>query len=535
MRSSTLPRALAAAVAVCLVASACGGKSGGGTANGTSTSSSGSNAIGKTGTAAAGTTLTFGEQQAPPSLNPGTLDYGLVDFTMLAYEPLFYAAPDGTIEPGLASSWKYAGSGNTELDVTIRSGAKFSDGSAVTAQAVVNSLNYAKNGQGDQAHYLAGATITATGAQTLSIKLTSANPILPLLLSQEYSIGEIIGPKGLANPASLTATGTSDGAGPYIFQPAQSVSGDHYTYTANPAFYDKSQQHFQKIVARVVSNEQTAVNALETGQIDVYKGDFTSAASAKSAGLQLVSMPSVLMGLNLIDRAGTVAKPLGNVLVRQAINYAIDRKSITTALFGSYGAATDETVVPGGDGYVAADADYYPYDPTKAKQLLAQAGYPNGFTMNVLAASFVGFNTMAEAIAGQLAKVGITLKVTVVSDFPSWTTDQTDKAFPAVSGGNTEEPMYLEGLDFFMPGSALFNGFGSSSATLTTLFNQAASADTATRATLDQQIEDYLVKNAWFAPVTYSPVMYYASSKIGGVQVSAGTPFASPLAWYELS
>lgn len=528
----TVPRALAAAVTVCLVASACGGKSG---AAGGTAASAGPSAIGKTGTPVAGGTLTIGEQQAPSSLNPGTLDYGLVDFTMLAYEPLFYSAPDGTIEPGLASSWKYAGSGNTELDVTVRSGAKFSDGSDVTAQAVVNSLNYAKNAGGDQAHYLAGATIAATGAQTLSIKLTAANPILPLLLSQEYSIGEIIGPKGLADPASLTAANTSDGAGEYIYQPSQSVSGDHYTYTANPGFYDKTQVHYQKVVARVVTNEQTAVNALTTGQIDEFKGDFTSVAAAKSAGLQIVSNPSVLMGLNLIDRDGKVAKPLGSLLVRQAINYAIDRSAITKALFGSYGTATDETAVAGGDGYVAADANYYPYDPSKAKQLLAQAGYPNGFTLSVLAASFVGFNTMAEAIAGQLAKVGITLKITVVSDFPSWTTGQTDQQYPAVSGGNTEEPMFLEGLDFFMPGSKLFNGFGSSSTTLTSLFDQAAAAAPATRATLDQQIEDYLVKNAWLAPVTYSPVMYYARSSIGGVQVSAGTPFASPLAWYALS
>ena len=524
---------LAAAAAFCLTVSACGGKASSG--GGSAAAAKGFSAAGLTGTAAAGDTLTFGEQQAPPSLNPGTLDYGLVDFTMLAYEPLFYAAADGTIEPGLASSWKYAGTGNTELDVTVRSGAKFSDGSAVTAQAVVNSLKYAKGAQGDQAHYLAGATMTATGPQTLTIKLASANPILPLLLSQEYSIGEIIGPKGLADPVSLTATNTSDGAGPYIYQPSQSVSGDHYTYTANPDFYDKSQQHYQKVVARVVANEQTAVNALSTGQIDVYKGDFTSAAQAKAAGLQLVGMPSVLMGLNLIDRDGALTKPLGNLKVRQAINYAIDRKAITTALFGSYGAATDETVVPGGDGYVAADANYYPYDPTKAKQLLTEAGYPNGFTMPVLAASFVGFNTMAEAIQGQLAKVGITLKITVVSDFPSWTTDQTNKQYSAVSGGNTEEPMYLQGLDFFMSGSSLFNGFGSSSNTLTALFNQAAAADTATRTTLDQQIEDYLVKNAWLAPVSYSPVMFYARSNIGGVQVSAGTPFASPLAWYQIA
>ncbi|WP_405632840.1 ABC transporter substrate-binding protein [Streptomyces sp. NBC_00016] len=485
-----------------------------------------------TGKAVAGDTLTVAEQQAPPTLNPGSLDLGFVDFTMLSYESLFYLSPEGKVEPALAQSWKYVGTGNTELSVTLRSGVRFADGAAVTADAVKASLEYAKKAQGNQAHYLTDATITVTGPLALTIELAKANPILPTLLTQSYGIGQIISPKGLAAASSLTPTRTSQGAGPYVYEPSDSVAGDHYTYTANPNYYDKSKQHYKKIVIRIVQNGQTAVNAMKTGQIDVYKGDYTSAASAESAGMSTVGLPVILQGLSLIDREGAVSKPLGDVRVRQAINYAIDREAVTKALLGDQGTPTVQTVIKGGDGYSEDLADHYTYNPTKAEELLKEAGYADGFELPVLAATFVGFDTMAQAIAGQLSKVGIKVKVNAVTSITSFVENQTNKKYPAVSGGFTEEPMYLEGLDLFMPGSKVFNGFGSTSPELTALFDKAAAAEPAERAELDRQMQEYLVKNAWFAPVAFTPVNYYVRPGIGGVKVSAGAPFASPLAFY---
>ncbi|MER5193694.1 ABC transporter substrate-binding protein [Streptomyces sp. NPDC002884] len=507
--------------ALTLTLAACGGGTGT-TADGKSTG----------GTKVAGDTLTCAEQQAPASMNPATADLGFVDFTMLSYESLFYLSPEGKVEPALAKSWEYVGTGNQELSVTLRPGVRFADGTAVTAAAVKASLEYAKTAQGNQAHYLTDSTITTTGDLALTIKLAKPNPILPTLLTQSYGIGQIISPKGLADAASLTPTKTSQGAGPYVYAPSDSVAGDHYTYTANPNYYDKSKQNYKKIVIRIVQNGQTAVNAMKTGQVDVYKGDYTSAASAKAAGMSTVGLPVILQGLSLIDRKGEVSEPLGDVRVRQAINYAIDRKAVTEALLGDQGTPTVQTVIKGGDGYSEELADHYAYDPAKAKQLLAEAGYADGFELPVLAATFVGFDTMAEAIAGQLSKVGIKVKVDAMTSITSFVENQTNKKYPAVSGGFTEEPMYLEGLDLFMPGSKVFNGFGSTAPELTELFDKAAAAEPAQQAELDRQMQEYLVKNAWYAPVAFTPVNYYVRPGIGGVEVSAGAPFASPLAFY---
>jgi peptide/nickel transport system substrate-binding protein len=194
---------------------------------------------------------------------------------------------------------------------------------------------------------------------------------------------------------------------------------------------------------------------------------------------------------------------------------------------------TVQTVVQGADGYSADAAKQYAYDPDKAKQLLADAGYPDGFTLSVLSIAFGGIDTMGQAIKGQLAKVGITVKLATVTDAQTYATDMVNKKYPAVSVGYGASPMYLMGQGLFLPTAAVFNGFKTNSPELVALYNQAAAAGPDQRATLDQQMQKYLVDNAWFAPVAFSPVLYFARPDLGGVSVSASAPVACPLDWYD--
>ncbi|MDT0144527.1 ABC transporter substrate-binding protein [Microbacterium sp. PRC9] len=516
-RGGRLKLAAAAAVVVTLALAGC--------------SSSGSTPE-ASGTPGKGGTLTVGEQQAPPTLDPGTLDSAYIDFTMVAYDPLFYLAPDGSVEPRLAESWEYEGEGNTVLDVTLRDGVTFSDGDELTADAVKASLEYARDSEGNHSALLADLTFEAVS--DLELKITSAvpNPLIPWLLTQQYPIGQIISPTGLEDPESLSLDNTSHGAGAYIYDPDDSVVGDHYTYTANPDYYDKSQQYWDKVVYKITADAQAALNAAKTGQIDVYKGSPDSAQQAQSAGLQVIANPGIMTGLFLTDRDGEVVPALADPKVRQAINYAIDRDAITKAILGDMGTPTFQTAIEGADGYSEAFADYYTYDPDKAKELLAEAGYPDGFEMKVQAAVFVGFDIVGEAIAAQLAEVGITMTQDVATDITVYQANITGGEFPGFVGGYKAAPMYQQGKDFWLPGSNFFNPFHTESAELTDLWNQAAGASDDERADLDAQMQEYIVENAWFAPVFWAPVIYFAAEDIGGVETSAGNPFASPIAWY---
>ncbi|GAA1711693.1 ABC transporter substrate-binding protein [Fodinicola feengrottensis] len=483
----------------------------------------------------AGRTLTVAVPSAPNSLNPATVDNAFVSYTMLAYDPLIYQASDGSLKPALAASWKYVGTGNKDFTLALRPGVTFSDGGALTAAGVKASLDYARKAVGAQAQLLGAVqSVDVTGPLSLSIKLAAPVPLMPQILTQFYGVGEIISPKGLADPAKLTVSTPSAGIGAYVFDPSTSVAGDHYTYVARRGYYDPSRQHYQKIVMRVIANPQAALNALKTKQVDVITGaDVATAAQAKAAGMQVASVPFVWQGLNLIDRGGQVSKPLGDVRVRQAINYAIDRATVSRAVLGQYGVPTVQTVVPGADGYSPAAAKRYPYDLAKAKQLLAAAGYRNGFTLAVLVLQFPGMDTMGQAIAGQLAKVGITLKLTTVTDAQSYVTDSTNHRYPTVLVGYGAGPMYLMGQGLFLPAAAVFNGFKTSSAPLIALYGQAAAAEPAARAGLDQQMQEYLVENAWFAPVAFTPVLYFGRADLGGLTVSPAVPVASPLDWFD--
>lgn len=492
--------------------------------------------MGITGTPVPGDTLTVGVQAPATSVNPATVDTAFVQYTYTAYDSLTFRDSDGKITPMLAESWKYTDDKNTGFELTLRNGVTFSNGEKLDAAAVKGSLEYAKAAGGGNGVLLSSVTsITTPDAQTVRLTLNAPNPMLPEILSQSYGIGQIIAPEAVRNPKLLTVQNTSYGVGPYTLDPKNTVAGDHYTYNANPDYYAKgARQHYRKIVMKVIKEPAAAINALVTKQIDVLPGDPSQLPQATKAKLQIVALPFVWAGLNLLDRDGVVSKPLGNVKVRQAMNFAVDRASLTTALLGEYGTPTATITVPGGDGWSQRAADYYSYDVAKAKQLLAEAGYPNGFDLTCVVVPFAGQDTAGKAIAGQLKNIGVNVTFKTVSDAQSYVTAMNDKKTPCAVVGYGAQPMWLMGQGLFLPTATVFNGFKTNSPELVKLYNRAAASSGAERSTLNQQMQMYLVENAWFLPVAFSPVFYFAQPNIGGLKVSASAPTASLLDLYDV-
>jgi peptide/nickel transport system substrate-binding protein len=382
---------------------------------------------------------------------------------------------------------------------------------------------------------LAGiSSIDVTGPLSLAINLSAPDPVLPLELTQYYGIGDVISPKALADPSALTSANPSAGAGPYVYDPTASVVGDHYTYRARSGYFDLSRQRFTTIVIRVIANSQAAVNALSTGQVDVVvQGDPSTVSQVKAAGGHVTAVPFVWIGLDLLDRGGTTDRALADVRVRQAINYAVDRPLLTRAVLGPYGVPTDETVLPGADGWSAAAAGRYAYDPGKARELLAEAGYPKGLTIPVASIDLDGLNTMGQALAGQLAKVGINLQIETLSLSASSLTALLDRQYPAAVVAYGAQPIYLEDQGLFGPKASEYNAFGTDSPDLDGLVASSLSAAPSQQSRIDQQIEEYLVDQAWFVPVAFGPVLTFSRPGIGGVTVTSRSPVSDPLDWYR--
>jgi peptide/nickel transport system substrate-binding protein len=297
----------------------------------------------------------------------------------LAYAPLIALSPSGQLEPGLATSWHYVGSGNTNFEFTLRQGARFSDGTPVNAAAVKAWLEYNAKSPAETASLGVLKSVQTTGDDTVDVQLATPNPEIPLILAGNW--GMVGSPAGVAKP-SLLAGGAAGGAGPYQVVPSQTVIGTQYTYVPNNYYYNKSAIKYAKIVVKIVTSGSSLLQAAETGEVDAAYGSTLTAAAAAAAGLKVYSAQSSVNQLVFTDLNGTVQKALGNVQVRQALNMAVDRSAIVQGIVGKYGSPTSEPEL--GAGYVPGLDNYYPYDPQKAKSLLASAGYPNGFTISVV-------------------------------------------------------------------------------------------------------------------------------------------------------
>jgi peptide/nickel transport system substrate-binding protein len=476
-----------------------------------------------------GEQLTLAYPAAPNNLDPAKINQSAALFVTPAYDPLIRRASDGSLEPGLAESWEYVGTDNTVFELTLRSGVTFSDGAELDAAGVVAHLEYVQAAGGPQAGYLVGASFAAPEPMTVRITFGTPNPLAPDILTQDYVIGDVISPAALADPEQLA--GSSAGAGPYTLDPEATVAGDHYTYVANPDYWNKDQVHYRKMVLRVITDPNTALNAIRTEQVDVTLGDYSTVEAAKSAGLQVAQVPFVFAGLAFLDRDGSLVPALGDVRVRQAINYALDRETISEALLGEYGLPTEQTGIPGTDDHVEADAGRYAYDPDKARELLAEAGYADGFDLTVLSTPPAGIGAMAQVVADQLSKVGIRVSLQT-KDPNGYMSDLASGRYPAAAIGYGAQPTYIEGPGLFLPSAAVFNPRKSEDPELTALYATLAGASEDERPAAAQAVQHRLIEQAWFAPVVFSPVFYYAAPDLGGLAVTPQSPIPNLVDWY---
>lgn len=382
------------------------------------------------------TNITYAASIAPTSLDPVISNNNPDDivYQEAAYAALLQFNKAGQLAPELAVKWGYVpGTSNEQFSLTLRSGAKFADGSPVNAQAVANSLNYfIKNTTGPSAGAVVGMSAKATSALGVMISSTTPNPIIPQLLTSYNLLGLIISPAGLKDPSALKTE--TFGAGPYVLDTSKSLAGDHYVYTENKNYYAPSSKRPKTLTVKVIPDTTSALAAMRSGQVDLMYGDQSLISTAKSYKLSVFAEPHSFAGFLLADRAGDLVPALGSQDVRQALNYAIDRKSIAAAAVGDYGAPTTQPNLPGWDSYSKSFESMYPYDLAKAKALLAQAGYPNGFTMKIGYAAWepVVVKTV-QAMAQQLSAIGVKVDLVATSSGSQLFGGLADKEYSGIS------------------------------------------------------------------------------------------------------
>lgn len=451
-----------------------------------------------------GGTLTIGAVVDIPSWDPSQAHVGhLLQPYQAAYDTLILREPDGTLSPMLATEWEYD-EALTTLTMDLRTDVTFSDGEKFTPEVVKANLEGFNAANGRQAAQTAALTsVTVVDEDTVDITLSTPDPAFEYYLSQ--AAGLMGSPEALGTDEIAAAP---VGSGPYVMDAKASVVGSQYTFTARDDYWNKDLQKFDSIVFKVLTDVTARTNAIVSGQVDATLVDARSAAQVEGAGRTLSDNQVDWSGFLLQDRDGKLNPAIGELKVRQAINHALDRKSILKELQLGYGTVTNQVFGPESGAYVEELDETYPYDPEKAKELLAEAGYEDGFEFTM--PSFVGLEATVAILTQQLADVGITLKSETVPPANIVTDISSGKYAVSYFFLFQGEPWVA--INQMISTEALYNSFDSTTPELQEMIDAVRTGGDKS-GELAKEVNRYVTENAWFAPIFRVDQMFYIDAK----------------------
>jgi len=173
------------------------------------------------------------------------------------------------------------------------------------------------------------------------------------------------------------------GSGPYTLDPTTSVAGAEYHFTKVADHWDADTYDFAELSIYPIMDATARHNAMLSGQINVQYGDVANKAQAEEQGWNTASRVSGWAGLVITDHTGKKSEPLGKLEVRQALNYAFDGAAILAAVGSGAGVATNQVLPDGSEVNDPSLNETYAVNMDKAKKLLAEAGYPDGFAISM--------------------------------------------------------------------------------------------------------------------------------------------------------
>ncbi|MHA6626301.1 ABC transporter substrate-binding protein [Pseudonocardia sichuanensis] len=375
----------------------------------------------------------------PNQFDPcGTLNGSELAYMWAVYAPLIRSNPvTGELTPGIATAWETAPDG-LSLTLTLRSGLTFQDGTPLDATTAAQSLEQCIALGNQTVPGLEG--VTAPDPQTLVFTLSSPSSGLVDLLGSRLGL--------LASPRAREAEGTAFGskpvgAGPY--QLTEFVPGSSIRLTRWDGYQEAGPPpgKVASIAVQIITDPSAQVAALTGGQADYgYRLDSSAAAALRDVpGVTLSNEIGVAISDLNVDRS---QGPLQDVRVRQAISYAIDRTAVAAAANDGLSDVGSVQPYPPGHPYHFDDLNgAYPRDLVKARQLLAEAGYPDGVTLRGVSLDGANFQNNAVLIAQQLAEAGITVNFEAKALPDATKSFYTDHQYDIFSTGMNSGPDWL--------------------------------------------------------------------------------------------
>lgn len=469
--------AAAVVVAAALLLAGCGGGAGGGT-----------------GGEEANRALVLGGILGPATLDANNMNWGNQSiFAQAVYDSILRADPNGVdVLPGLATKWQYNGD-KTVLTLTLRDDVTFTDGTKLTADVAAKNLLRFKEGSSPQRTKAANVKdAKAVDDTTLRITLGYPDPAFLVYLTQ--AAGLVESADAFDNPDIAT---NPVGSGPYTLDTAATVVGTSYTFKKNANYWDPAIQHYDTLTVKVFTDNTSMLNALRGKQLNAaVLADNSILPQVEQAGYKTNPLLLSMVALYLWDRGGKLNPALGDVRVRQAINYAFDTAALLETVGLGYGELTRQIFRPQSPAYDEALNSTYSYDPEKARQLLKEAGYGDGFDLAMPSNPSVPQSLMA-LIQQQLGDVGIRVTFTDVGQ--NLIPDIQAAKYAASYFQLQQDPVESQLINFMVAPNATWNPFKYSDPKVDAFIERVrAGGPDATKAA--KELNKYINEQAWFSP-----------------------------------
>ena len=361
------------------------------------------------GTPVPGGSVVYGMTQDLASLDPHVdTDAGTRDVVFNLYEGLVKPTSDGGFIPAVASDYPISDDAKT-YTFTLRDGITFHDGTPVTIEDVKYSIDRYAEIQGESSAFSSLVdSVEVQDDKTLVVNLKeSYSEFLPMM-----TIAII--PQSNEDPA-----GNPIGTGPFkyvSYTPGQNMELEKYD-----GYWQEGVPSLDSVEFKFIADVDTAFVELQAGTIDILK--YLTAAQAETLGDDY----NIVQGsMNLVHAMylNSAYEPLSKTEVRQALCYAVDRDAINNFIFGGKSHIIGSHMIPAMSKYYEPEAEtVYSYDPEKAKELLADAGYADGFDLEItVPSSYSQHVDSAQIIADELSQVGINVTLNQV-EWSTWLQD----------------------------------------------------------------------------------------------------------------
>lgn len=365
-----------------------------GCAGGSTPSASSSGEADKDATISVG--VRFLQNSWDPSKMPGAT---IVPIYQLVYDNLIGLDAELNLVPALAETWESADGGLT-WDITLREGATFSDGTTFGAEDVKATLEYYAGDASNTKADLAGLkTVEVVDDTNLRVVLSSANVGFPKVMAGRAGI--------ILSEETVTSADFAEPVGTGKFLVEKDVEGVEVGLVPNPEHWNTDAVQVAGVTLRWIEDPVAMANAIRSGEIDMAVVEPAQVDSIESAGIPTYTVGGAqFMGIGLND---DLAPELADPRVRQALSMAIDREGIVEGLNFGRGTVGDQMIAPGREGHNDSLGPVE-YDIAGAKVLLAEAGYPDGFTYTMAAQA--NNKQIAEAIQASWAEIGVKVELT---------------------------------------------------------------------------------------------------------------------------